>query len=476
MDRRLLPAVSVLLSDPRALPLVAAFGRSNVTDAFREAIASLRADLPLASTDGATPERLRAGLFEAARVSLERDATPSLTKVINATGVLLHTNLGRAPMDPALLADAARIAGGYCNLEFDLEAGERGDRSVHCARVLSRLTGAEDAVVVNNNAAAMVLLLGAVAAGRQAIVSRGELIEIGGSFRLPEIFRTSGVALVEVGSTNRTYLKDYGSAIGPETALLLKASRSNFEMVGFTSEVEADALAGLARERGLLSAWDVGSGCFVDLRPYGLECTTTQSAVASGVDLVAVSGDKLLGGPQAGIVVGKRAAIARLKSHPLMRAFRCDKLTLALLEQSLLAIADGSHERRIPLFRMLGLPTVELERRSATLIDGLGGADGAGRAELAAVAMSGRVGGGTLPTATVPSFGVRIRPRHRGAESLAARLRMSSSPVVGRLEEDAVLLDLRTVLDTELADLARTLEAALGERVDATRIDGRKRV
>lgn len=466
-DRRLLPAVSVLLADPRASALISAYGRSHVVDAFREALASLRAGKARAAWGELTPDRLQSAVLDAARMTLERDATPSLRPVINATGVLLHTNLGRAPMDPGTLAGAARIAGGYCNLEFDLEAGERGDRSVHCARVLSRLTGAEDAVVVNNNAAAMVLLLGAVAAGRQAIVSRGELIEIGGSFRLPEIFRTSGVALVEVGSTNRTYLKDYAGAIGPETALLLKASRSNFEMVGFTADVEPDALARLARDTGVLSAWDVGSGCFVDLRPYGLECTTTQSAVASGVDLVAVSGDKLLGGPQAGIVVGKRSAIARLKSHPLMRAFRCDKLTLALLEQTLLAVADGSHERRIPLFRMLALPIDELERRSAALIDGLGGSDGAGRADLAAVAMSGRVGGGTLPTAVVPSFGLRIRPRYGGVEALAARLRTAGTPVVGRLDDDTVLLDLRTVLDVELEDLARALDVALGDRVVA---------
>ncbi len=443
------------------MALVDVHGRANVVDALRAALASRRGAPSDCQVPDDSAESLVATIIGTARETLERDTAPSLKRVINATGVLLHTNLGRAPMDAALLNDAARLAGGYCNLEFDLDAGERGDRSVHCGRVLSRITGAEDAVVVNNNAAAMVLLLGAVAGGRQAIVSRGELIEIGGSFRLPEIFRTSGVTLVEVGATNRTYLRDYASAIGPETALLLKASRSNFEMVGFTADVDASALAGLARESGVLSAWDVGSGCFVDLRAYGLDCLTTQSAVASGVDLVAVSGDKLLGGPQAGIVLGKRVAIARLKSHPLMRAFRCDKLTLAILEQTLLAVDRGIHERRLPLFKMLALSVTELEHRSAALIDALGGPDAGGRARLEAVATSGRVGGGTLPTAVVSSFGVRVRARHVGAESLAARLRTGVAPVVGRLEDGAVLLDLRTVLESDLSDLHLAINAAL---------------
>ncbi len=443
MGLRDLPKIDHLLATSTVAALLERYPRALVKDAVRRHVEQLR-----------QMERSGVGAavdFAAIEALLIGALAPSLVPVINATGVLLHTNLGRAPLAPSALAAVAPVVEGYCNLEYDLEAGGRGDRSVHCEALLSRLTGADAALVVNNNAAAMVLALAGLAQGREAIVSRGELIEIGGSFRLPEIFETSGVRLVEVGTTNRTRLADYERAVRPETALLVKAHRSNFEVVGFTEEASGSELVALGARRGLPTLYDLGSGCLVDLAPYGLASPTVQGAVAEGWDLVAFSGDKLLGGPQAGILVGRKAEIQRLARHPLLRALRVDKLAIAVLERTLASYLDGTWRHAVPLFDRLGVSVERLLQRAADLREAVGCGE--------VVRLEGRMGGGTLPTAAIASAGLRIALDQ--PDTVASRLRCGRPVVVARVEGGALIVDLRAVGTAELAPLGSALHAAL---------------
>jgi L-seryl-tRNA(Ser) seleniumtransferase len=385
--------------------------------------------------------------------------------VINATGVVLHTNLGRAP-----LADAAReaidaVAAGYSNLEYDLARGVRGSRHDHLREVLRDLTGAEDAAVVNNNAAATVLGLAALAAGREIIVSRGELIEIGGSFRLPEILALSRGVLVEVGTTNKTHRKDYEQAIGPATGLLLKVHRSNFAIVGFTTEVAVDELAALGRARGVATMVDLGSGALVDRetqRRWGLpDEPTVADAVAAGADLVTFSGDKLLGGPQAGIAVGTSAAIERCRKHPLMRALRPDKLTLAGLAATLALYRDGKRDA-IPVPRMLGAPGDQLRAAAGALAAAIGDVAGL---TIAVEPCQSAVGGGAMPTAQLASWAVTLRgAQGRSADAIDAGLRGAPVPVVGRIEDGRVWLDVRTIGAADEVALVAAAVRGLGPR------------
>ncbi len=389
-------------------------------------------------------------------------AQVSLRRVINATGVVLHTNLGRAPLAPAAIEAVVEVARGYANLEYDVDRGARGSRHAHLASALRAITGAEDAVVVNNNAAATMLGLAALAAGREVIVSRGELVEIGGSFRLPDVLRLSGCRLVEVGTTNKTRLADYAAAIGPDTALLLKVHRSNFAIVGFTAEVAADELATLGRDRGVASMVDLGSGALVDRaaqRALGLPAEPpVAEAVASGVDLVCFSGDKLLGGPQAGILVGDAAAIARARSHPLMRALRPDKLTIAALAATL-ALYRADRTGEIPVLAMLAQGEGALADRAARLHAAIGAVAGI---DVAIVACTGMVGGGTLPLAELPSWAVALRRADAaglGADAIDAHLRGGAAPVIARIDDARVLLDVRTIAEDEVATVAAAVQA-----------------
>lgn len=441
-----------------------------IVEAARRCVAERRAALL------GGDERVEIPAEEVARLAVEL-ARPSLRRVINATGVVLHTNLGRAPLGAAARRAVDEVAAGYCNLEYDLAAGERGSRHDHLRELLCRLTGAEDALVVNNNAAATVLGLAALAAGRGVVVSRGELIEIGGSFRLPEILALSGCRMIEVGTTNKTRTADYRAAAaeGEGAALLLKVHRSNFAIVGFTAEVTAAELVALADELAaeavlagaapsgearsvarLAVMIDLGSGALLPAelqRAAGLPVEPTAAeTVASGADLVSFSGDKLLGGPQAGILVGRAAAIARARKHPLMRMLRPDKLTVAALGATLACYRDGQLDE---------LPALALLRRDAALVR----AD----AELVAAALarplaktgvtlevlpcSATVGGGAMPTAQLPSWALAISDPHRSAEALDARLRALLPPIVGRIQDSRLWLDLRTVLAAELPDL-----------------------
>jgi L-seryl-tRNA(Ser) seleniumtransferase len=454
-----LPAVHVL-ADAAAAASPGAAPRWALVEAARRAIAERRAALVAgaeAGGDAASGAAIDAAAVAARAAELAR---PALRRVINATGVALHTNLGRAPLAEAARRAIDEVARGYSNLEYDLDRGERGSRHDHLRGLLRELTGAEDALVVNNNAAATVLGLAALAAGREVVVSRGELIEIGGSFRLPEILALSGGTLVEVGTTNKTHRRDYEAAIRPATGLLLKVHRSNFAIVGFTSEVLAEELVALGRARGVATMIDLGSGALADResqRAWGLPAEpTVAETVATGADLVTFSGDKLLGGPQAGIAVGTRAAIAAARAHPLMRALRPDKLTLAALAATLACYRDGELAR-VPVLRALGAPAAALRAAADRLAAAIGAVPGI---TVAVEPCRSTVGGGAMPTAELPSWAVTLRAEGGGsADALDRGLRVAAVPVVGRIEDGRVWLDVRTI-DTGDTDVSGDTDGA----------------
>jgi L-seryl-tRNA(Ser) seleniumtransferase len=386
-----------------------------------------------------------------------------LRPVINATGILLHTGLGRAPLAEEAVEAVSAVARGYCNLEFELERGERGRRTSGVSRLLRELTGAQAATVVNNNAGATVLSLRALAAGREVIVSRGQLVEIGGSFRLPEIFEVSGARLREVGTTNKTRLSDYERVIGPETGAILRVHHSNFRIVGFTEEAPLKDLAQLAHGHGLWMIDDIGSGALAaGLPPVVTGEPNVAEAMAAGADLVLFSGDKLLGGPQCGIMAGKQEAISRIEADPLMRALRIDKMTLAALEVTLGLIRDGEHgSAQIPLWRMLSAPLAEIETRAQSLAAVLRNELGLNASVISAESF---VGGGSVPVQPIPTMVVMVSapfPPSHGSEAAWARaLRMGDPPVVARLQGGAVLFDLRTVAEREEASLLDAIRRA----------------
>jgi L-seryl-tRNA(Ser) seleniumtransferase len=381
----------------------------------------------------------------------------SLAPVINATGVVLHTNLGRALLSPLAQERLREVAAAYSNLEMDLPSKERGSRYSHVDGLLRRLSGGEAALVVNNCASAVLLALESLARGKEVIVSRGELIEIGGEFRIPDIMRRSGAILREIGTTNRTHLKDYANAIGPETGLILKVHTSNYRVVGFTAAVASRELAELGRARGIPVMEDLGSGCFVDLTRYGFPYEpTVPEVVASGVDLVSFSGDKLLGGPQAGILVGRADLVERLARNPLNRALRIDKLTIAALEATLYAYEVGTALETIPTLRMLTEPIASIRRRARRVLARV--AAETQRALGAHIVESrSQVGGGALPTLELPTAAVALGAPGHPAERLDEALRSGRPPVLGRLLDDHLLLDCRTVLPGDVAALATRL-------------------
>jgi L-seryl-tRNA(Ser) seleniumtransferase len=380
--------------------------------------------------------------------------------VVNATGVVLHTNLGRAPLAEGAARTAVAAAAGYTDLELDLGEGRRGDRLAALGEMLAVLSGAEAALAVNNNAAAILLIANTLARGREVVVSRGELVEIGGSFRVPEILERAGARLVEVGTTNRTHLDDYRGALGRRTALLLKVHRSNFEQSGFVAEVGLDELAALGRERGIPVVEDLGSGTLVDLRARGLPPESFAPArLALGAELVCFSGDKLLGGPQAGIVLGRRKRIAALRENPLFRALRLDKLGIAALDWTLRALLDGRGEREIPVLRALLEAPADVERRARALAERLARA-AAGRFDVRVEETRAPVGGGSVPGLELASFAVALRSAG-GVDGLAAALRAGEIPVLGRVQKEALLLDARTLLPGDDEIVERAFAAAL---------------
>jgi L-seryl-tRNA(Ser) seleniumtransferase len=448
-----LPAVHVLADDAGSLSDAP---RWALVEAARRAIAARREAILAGTIDSPA---IAAGDVAEVAVRLSR---PQLRRVINATGVILHTNLGRAPLAAAARAAIDEVAGGYANVEYDLGKGERGSRHDHLRQLLRDLTGAEDAIVANNNAAATVLGLAGLASGKEIVVSRGELIEIGGSFRLPEILALSGAKLVEVGTTNKTHAKDYEAAIGPNTGLLLKVHRSNFAIVGFTAEVSPEQLVAIGRARGVATMIDLGSGMFVDRatqQSWGLpDEPTVAESVASGADLVTFSGDKLLGGPQAGIAVGRTAAVEAARKHPLMRALRPDKLTLAGLAATLALYRDG-HMADVPAVRMIARTHDQLHEVAQQLRQ-LAGA--VGGLTLDVEACTSTVGGGAMPTAELRSWAVTLGGRN--PETLDKSLRAMEMPVIGTIRDGKLWLDVRTIGDEELATVAGAVRTLASPR------------
>ena len=429
MKLRDLPSVDELLRDERL-----------AAEPHELALATARTVLERAREEikaGADP----GSIVDTVLAELARARQPSLRRVLNATGVLVHTNLGRAPLAEAALARVAEVGAGYSNLEYDLERGERGSRQDHLAELLQRLTGAEAALVVNNNAAAVLPALAALAEGREVIVSRGELIEIGDGFRIPDVLVRSGARLVEVGTTNRTRAADYERALGPDTAVLLRVHQSNFRVLGFTERPELSDLAAIAKRSGLPLVDDLGSGA---LGRMGDEPTPAES-LRAGADLVCFSGDKLLGGPQAGIVVGRADLVERLRRHPLQRALRADKLTLAALEGTLTLGLDPSTRDEVPVLRMLHEPVDAVRSRAERLAELVGG-------EVEETVA--RVGGGALPLAELPSFACAV------AEELAEPLRRGEPPVISVVRDGRTLLDCRTLTDAEAEEVAAAVVAA----------------
>ena len=448
--RRRLPAVGALLESPAFAPLADEFPRGVVADELRLAVGAVR-DERAAEPDTAEAWAARV------REGLARRLRPSLRPVLNGTGVVLHTNLGRAPLAPAALAAIAETAAGFCNLEYDLERGERGSRHDHCTALLRELTGAEDAIVVNNCAAALVLALDTLAGGRSVAVSRGELVEIGGSFRVPDIMAKSGARLVEVGTTNRTHRRDYEAALDAGAAAIVKVHRSNFTVEGYTADVPLAELARLGAERGVPVLHDFGSGLMVDLAPYGLGGEpTVLDAVAAGPTLVVMSGDKLLGGPQAGIALGRRDAVAALRANPLARALRVDKLTLAALGATLALYRDPARAvREIPALAMLTATAAELRERAERLRAALA----AHGVAAAVVPSEATVGGGAFPTARIASTALALAG---DAVETERRLRLGEPAVVARVAEGRVLVDLRSVPAADDGRLLDALRRAVG--------------
>ena len=457
---RQIPSVDELLHQLRLAKLANRIPRELLVEVAREVLAGVRdqitgragvAVLPVMPTD----------LDDLIAREVERILARTLQPVINATGVVLHTNLGRAPLAPAVLDEFRQVAMHYSNLEYDLEAGARGRRDVHTSELLARLTGAEDAIVVNNCAAAILLVLAAMAKNGEVLVSRGELIEIGDGFRIPEVMAQSGAILREVGTTNRTHISDYESAITSQTRLLLRVHPSNFQISGFTDRPALDELVALANRAHLPLIEDLGSGCLVDLSPYGIHEPTVRDSIEAGISLVTFSGDKLLGGPQAGIIAGKKEFVQRVRRHPLFRALRVDKLTIAALEVTL-----GSYQRgaldEVPTLAMIRSTPAEMEERSRNFLRELTSSLSMSGLDIEIVDGESLAGGGSTPAQVLPTKIIRVRSERRSASQIEQRLRRgANSSVIARVENDAVVLDLRTVFAEQEAALAEALTAAL---------------
>ena len=464
---RNLPSVDRLAEAPVVLAAAQGAGRDWVASLARLELEEARRRIRQGESNGdgaaVTLEALAAGVCR--RIA---DASrPSPRRVINATGVVIHTNLGRAPLSRAAMQAAADAAVGYSDLEFDLDTGRRGSRQAAAQRLLTDLTGAEAALVVNNNASALLLGLSALAAGREVVVSRAEAVEIGGGFRVPEVMQQSGATLVDIGTTNRTYLRDYEQAAAAATAAFLKVHASNFRVEGFTAEVPAAELAALADRLGVAALHDVGSGSLLPTGRYGLAHEPMpQESVRAGMGLVFFSGDKLLGGPQAGIIVGRRALVERLARHPLARAVRIDKLSLAALTATLKHYRRGEAEREIPIWRMLSAPAADIQQRAQSwqaALEQAGLETENGAAGCTVEPSRSAIGGGSLPGETLPTFVLALTPGEGriGADELLRRLRQQPLPVIARIEDGRVLLDPRTVAPDEEPELLAALRKAL---------------
>lgn len=455
---RSLPSVDELLRSAELRELAARETHAALTAAAREVLARLRCEVQEGRIDEAGIKLALGSLGPAIERELRRQAEYSLQPVINATGVILHTNLGRAPLSPAAIEHIREAATSYSNLEFDLTKGERGKRDVHVQQLFARLFGSEaiSTVVVNNNAAAVLLTLNALAEGGEVIVSRGELVEIGGSFRIPDVMTKSGAVLREVGTTNRTRLADYERVISERTRMLLRVHRSNFEIVGFTEQPTLAELVALGGKHNLPVVEDLGSGALFDLKSLNISGeTTVAESLTGGADVVTYSGDKLLGGPQAGIITGRKELVARIRSNPLFRALRVDKLTYAALEATLMSYVRQDYAA-IPALKLMTAPAEELRARADALTSAVM-QNTSLRVEV--IVTESLIGGGAAPTAALPSFAIAVTHSRSSADEVAAKLRGSRPPIIGRVEDGRVMLDLRTIFPEQDAIVAAALKS-----------------
>ena len=450
---RQIPKVDELMKQPALQQLCVSVPAQKVTEAVRQVLEDLRKGILSGSIEELPAAQALCRQVEAAA---SKKAQYSLRRVINATGIILHTNLGRACISDRAAAAAQQVAQSYSTLEYNLEAGRRGTRYSHVEELLCRLTGAESALVVNNNAAAVLLILSDMAQGGQVITSRGELVEIGGSFRVPDIMEACGAELKEVGTTNKTHLRDYDRAINEKTRALMKVHTSNYRIVGFSETPTLPELVELGHSRGLPVIEDLGSGCLVDLQQFGIhDEPTIQDSVRAGVDVVSFSGDKLLGGPQAGIIVGKKAIVDSLKKHPLTRAMRVDKMTLAALEATLRSYDAGLYNE-IPTIAMLSANADVLQPKAKKLCAMM--AEAGINAEV--VPTEGQVGGGSVPTQMLPSFAVAVQSANVSLDQLETNLRMAETAVIGRINRDRFLLDVRTIWEKDFAEVVNAVAEA----------------
>lgn len=461
---RKIPSVEEVLSRKETMQLLKIHPRSVVVNSIRKGLKRLREDILKTEDPAILDESIlsQENINTILQREIELQVKPKLRRIINATGVIIHTNLGRAPLHSSAISHMIEVSRTYSNLEYDLNLGERGDRHSHVENILCHLCGSESAMVVNNNAGAVLLALNTMAEGKEVIVSRGEMVEIGGSFRIPDVMKRSGAILKEIGTTNRTHLNDYKSGITTQTALLLKVHRSNFRILGFTSEVTLKELVDLGREYHLPVMNDLGSGCFIDLSHYGLEKEpTVQESIKTGVDIVTFSGDKLLGGPQAGIIVGKKQFIDLMKINPLCRALRIDKLTLSALESTLLLYLDEKKAiNEIPVLRMLTIDRKKLMERARRLIKRL--PEKIKReAKINLREDTSEVGGGALPLQELKTIVVTIKPLSISISKFEENLRLGDPPIISRISKDELILDMRTIFDDEIPLLSSGIEEAL---------------
>lgn len=454
-----LPSVDEILKSEKGLEWQESFPRRYVLKAIREIIEHTRR---LVLKDELKEIAIEVILTEIQK-KIERLSAFSLKPVINATGVVIHTNLGRSALSEEILENVKKIAYGYSNLEYDLEKGERGKRYSHIQRLLNEIAGAESSLIVNNNAAAVFVCLSAIAKGKEVIVSRGELVEIGGSFRVPDVMSSSGAILREVGTTNKTHLHDYERAINENTALLLKVHQSNFRTIGFTKSVEIEELAAIGRKHNIPVMFDLGSGCLIDLKPYGVYIEpTVQEIVKSGCDIVTFSGDKLLGGPQGGVIVGKTELIEKIAKNPLMRALRVDKFTLSAFEATLMCYLDEEKAKKeIPTLKMLLQDVNEIKDRAKTIAMRLKRKIKEDVADIDVIEHSSQSGGGALPEIEFKTYVVALKPKRLSVNKLEERLRHGRPPIITRIKEDSLIIDTRTIGNHEVEDLVKGITAAL---------------
>lgn len=451
-----LPSVDELLKSPEGAVWIAGFQRKIVVQAVRDVIGKARDQI--LSSDFS--EFSREALIQAIEQQIHRKASYSLRRVINATGIVLHTNLGRSVLSERILQNVVDVSSGFSNLEYDLAAGGRGKRYIHTKNLIRDITGAEDAFIVNNNAAAVLLCLNTLARNRQVIVSRGELVEIGGSFRVPDVMAASNALLREVGTTNKTHPHDYRDAVTEQTALLLKVHQSNYRITGFTQDVPVAALVEIGKQVGLPVMYDLGSGCLIDLRAFGIHSEpSVREIVRAGVDLVTFSGDKLLGGPQGGIIVGKKRYIEQLQKNPLARALRVDKMTIAAFESTFMSYLDEeSAVSQIPVLQMLFQPPGKIRSRAIKLAGRL--RQRLKEEKFDVIKDTSKAGGGSLPEIEFPTYAVSVKPGHISVNELERRLRAGSPPVIARIKGSALLLDARTISNREVELIAGAIASS----------------